>query len=132
MSEKRQFPDRLPKAAVAALVGLAIVTAFFVGKSVSDDSTPIPPVAAGGAIDTIGRDAAIDGYGVAGVEAPNPAPRRETVAVNAAAPPDPTSIDGEIAPPTAAPEEPAEGDANDSGIVALAPPPPETDSAESF
>jgi hypothetical protein len=132
MSKIPQFSARLPKVVVAALIGLAIITAFFVGKSVSDYSTPIPPAAASEPLDAVDGVAAVDASVGVNPDASNRAPRGEAVATNAAPAPATSSADRAPDPGMAEPPHPTAEDAPSPEIVELEPPPPETDGEEAF
>jgi hypothetical protein len=112
---------KLPRGAVVALVAIAIVTAFFVGRSVTQPAPP-PPPASGQPLELIDEASAgaVPSTPQPAASAPDRAPASAvtgSVASNAAEPVPAGALE-------LAPAEPA-GDASvDPGVVAVEPPPP--------
>jgi hypothetical protein len=130
MRNKPKLPESLPKGIVAALVGLAIVTAFFVGRSVTEETPTLPVVTTSDPLDAMNAGAALDSYQAAAVPVPMTRPATDvggsaSKAVEAVTPLDAATPVPDIGPESAepAPADPEE----DADLVKIEPPPIVTD-----
>jgi hypothetical protein len=130
MRKKPKLPESLPKGIVAALVGLAIVTAFFVGKSVTEETPALPVVTTSDPLEAMNEGGAVDSYQAAAVPMARPA----TDAGGSASEPVKavTALDAAAPAPDSAPEsaEPAPADPEEEADLVRVEPPPVVEDAE--